>query len=66
MPNLVVVDGGRGQLSAALDAMHRFDLARVAVIALAKREEEVFVPGSARPVRARPVLGRPAAPPAPP
>jgi excinuclease ABC subunit C len=51
VPNLVVVDGGRGQLSAALDAMHRFDLARVAVIALAKREEEVFVPGSARPVR---------------
>jgi excinuclease ABC subunit C len=51
VPNLVVVDGGRGQLSAALDAMHRFDLARVAVIALAKREEEVFLPGSARPVR---------------
>jgi excinuclease ABC subunit C len=50
VPNLVVVDGGRGQLSAALDAMHRFDLARVAVIALAKREEEVFVPGSSRPV----------------
>ena len=51
VPNLVVVDGGRGQLSAALDAMHRYDLARVAVIALAKREEEVFVPGSAAPVR---------------
>jgi excinuclease ABC subunit C len=50
VPNLVVVDGGRGQLSAALDAMHRFDLARVAVVSLAKREEEVFVPGSARPV----------------
>jgi excinuclease ABC subunit C len=44
-PNLVVVDGGKGQLSAALEAMHRFDLPRVAVIALAKREEEVFVPG---------------------
>ncbi|HEX3455038.1 MAG TPA: excinuclease ABC subunit UvrC [Gaiellaceae bacterium] len=51
IPNLVVVDGGRGQLSAALDAMHRFDLARVAVVSLAKREEEVFVPGSARPIR---------------
>jgi excinuclease ABC subunit C len=50
VPNLVVVDGGKGQLSAALDAMHRYDLARVAVIALAKREEEVFVPGRARPV----------------
>jgi excinuclease ABC subunit C len=51
VPNLVVVDGGRGQLSAALDAMHHYDLARVAVVALAKREEEVFVPGRARPVR---------------
>jgi excinuclease ABC subunit C len=51
VPNLVVVDGGKGQLSAALDAMHRYDLARVAVIALAKREEEVFVPGRAKPIR---------------
>jgi excinuclease ABC subunit C len=51
VPNLVVVDGGKGQLSAALDAMHRYDLARVAVVSLAKREEEVFVPGQARPIR---------------
>jgi excinuclease ABC subunit C len=50
-PNLVVVDGGKGQLSAALAAMQAFDLPRVAVIALAKREEEVFVPGNPRPVR---------------
>src|SRR5216110_3545675 len=49
-PNLVVVDGGKGQLAAALAAMQAFDLPRVAVIALAKREEEVFVPGGARPV----------------
>jgi excinuclease ABC subunit C len=54
LPNLVVVDGGKGQLSAALAAMQRFDLARVAVIALAKREEEVFVPGRADPVRLSP------------
>src|SRR5204862_358452 len=43
-PNLVVIDGGKGQLSAALAAMQQHDLNRVAVIALAKREEEVFVP----------------------
>jgi excinuclease ABC subunit C len=49
-PNLVVVDGGKGQLSAALRAMQAFDLPRVAVIALAKREEEVFVPGRLEPV----------------
>src|SRR5213078_3170892 len=36
VPNLVVIDGGKGQLSAALAAMQRFDLPRVAVIALAK------------------------------
>src|SRR5438067_8845240 len=50
MPNLVVGDGGKGQLAAALAAMKEFDLPRVAAIALAKREEEVFVPGQAQPV----------------
>jgi excinuclease ABC subunit C len=49
-PNLVVVDGGKGQLSAALAAMQAFDLPRVAVVALAKREEEVFVPGQPDPI----------------
>jgi excinuclease ABC subunit C len=49
-PNLVVVDGGRGQLSAALAAMHGAGLPRVAVVSLAKREEEVFVPGRSEPV----------------
>ena len=44
-PNLVVIDGGKGQLSAALTAMQAYDLPRVAAIALAKRIEEVFVPG---------------------
>jgi excinuclease ABC subunit C len=49
-PNLVVVDGGKGQLSAALAAMKAFDLPRVAVVALAKRAEEVFVPGQPDPI----------------
>ncbi|MDX6514527.1 MAG: excinuclease subunit [Gaiellaceae bacterium] len=43
-PNLVVIDGGKGQLAAALAAMQGYDLPRVAVISLAKRIEEVFVP----------------------
>jgi excinuclease ABC subunit C len=43
-PNLVVVDGGKGQLSAVIAAMQAFDLPRTAVISLAKRDEEVFVP----------------------
>jgi excinuclease ABC subunit C len=46
----VVIDGGKGQLSAALAAMQAYDLPRVAVIALAKRIEEVFVPGQADPI----------------
>jgi excinuclease ABC subunit C len=50
LPNLVVVDGGKGQLSAALTAIRGLDLPRVAVVALAKREEEVFVPGRSVPV----------------
>jgi excinuclease ABC subunit C len=49
-PNLVVIDGGKGQLSAALAAMQAYDLPRVAVIALAKRIEEVFVPGRSDPI----------------
>jgi excinuclease ABC subunit C len=49
-PNLVVIDGGKGQLSAALAAMQQLDLPRVAVISLAKRIEEVFVPGRPDPI----------------
>ncbi len=49
-PNLVVIDGGKGQLSAALAAMQDLDLPRVAVISLAKRIEEVFVPGRSDPI----------------
>jgi excinuclease ABC subunit C len=51
LPNLVVVDGGKGQLAAALAAMREADAERVAVISLAKREEEVFVPGRAQAIR---------------
>ena len=51
VPNLVVIDGGKGQLVAALEAMQATaGLPRVAVIALAKREEEVFVPGRSQPI----------------
>ena len=52
IPNLVVIDGGKGQLAAALEAIHAtYDVPRVAVVALAKRDEEVFVPGRADPIR---------------
>ena len=49
-PNLVVIDGGKGQLAAAVEAMAAFELPRVAVVSLAKREEEVYVPGRSEPI----------------
>ncbi|NNL29483.1 MAG: excinuclease ABC subunit C [Gemmatimonadetes bacterium] len=51
IPDLAVIDGGKGQLSAAVAALQELGLDDVAVIALAKREEEVFQPGRADPVR---------------
>jgi excinuclease ABC subunit C len=51
LPNLVVIDGGRGQLSAGLRALAPFRERGVTVISLAKRIEEVFIPGRAEPLR---------------
>jgi excinuclease ABC subunit C len=50
LPNVVVIDGGRGQLSAGLRALQTFRERGVVVISLAKRIEEVFVPGRAEPL----------------
>ena len=61
LPNLVLIDGGKGQLTAALEAMAEFDLPRVAVARLAKREEEVYVPGRARRSTCRGLAGEPPA-----
>jgi excinuclease ABC subunit C len=51
LPNLVVIDGGPGQLSAGLDAVQGLRERGVAVVSLAKRIEEVFVPGVREPLR---------------
>jgi excinuclease ABC subunit C len=50
LPNLVVIDGGKGQLSAGLRALQGFRERGVLVISLAKRIEEVFIPGRAAPL----------------
>ena len=50
LPSLVVVDGGKGQLSAAYDALASLGLEDLPLIGLAKREEEVFVVGQSEPV----------------
>jgi excinuclease ABC subunit C len=44
LPDLVVVDGGKGQLSAALEAAAQLGLPSLPMVSLAKREEEVFLP----------------------
>jgi excinuclease ABC subunit C len=51
LPNVVVIDGGRGQLSAGLRALDGFRSRGVMVISLAKRVEEVFIPGAREPLR---------------
>jgi excinuclease ABC subunit C len=50
LPNLVVIDGGKGQLSAGLRALQGFRERGVVVISLAKRIEEVFIPSRAEPL----------------
>lgn len=45
LPDLMVIDGGKGQLNAALDAMEKVGLGPIPMVSLAKREEEVFLPG---------------------
>jgi excinuclease ABC subunit C len=50
MPNLIIIDGGKGQLSSAVEELKKFNL-RIPIISLAKRDEEVFVPGFSHPIR---------------
>ncbi|MBN1587669.1 MAG: excinuclease ABC subunit UvrC [Candidatus Omnitrophica bacterium] len=51
MPDLIVVDGGKGQLSAAHGELLCLGLNKQALIGIAKREEEIFLPGRSAPVR---------------
>jgi excinuclease ABC subunit C len=51
LPNLIVIDGGRGQLSSGLRAVKGFRERGVVLVALATRIEEVFLPGRRAPLR---------------
>ncbi len=51
LPDLVVVDGGRGQLSAAVAAAVEAGLSDLPLASLAKREEDVYLPGREEPLR---------------
>ncbi|MGH7529709.1 MAG: excinuclease ABC subunit UvrC [Gemmatimonadales bacterium] len=51
LPDLIVIDGGRGQLGAAVDAAQGAGAAGLPIVSLAKREEAVFLPGLVEPLR---------------
>jgi excinuclease ABC subunit C len=51
LPNVIVIDGGPGQLAAGLEALQDFRERGVTIVSLAKRIEEVFLPGVAQPLR---------------
>lgn len=50
-PDILLIDGGKGQLSAALDAFEAIGVTPPTVISLAKQQEEIFVPGQAESIK---------------
>jgi len=51
LPDLILIDGGKGQLNAACAELAKLDLEHVAVIGLAKEFEEIYRPGESQPLR---------------
>ncbi|MGL4524540.1 MAG: excinuclease ABC subunit UvrC [Spirochaetia bacterium] len=51
LPDLIIIDGGKGQLSAVLSVLEALDLSKkIALISIAKREEEIFMPNKSDPI----------------
>ena len=50
LPDLIVVDGGKGQLNAAIETLAASGMPPVALLGLAKKREEIFLPGSRDPL----------------
>lgn len=51
LPQLIVIDGGKGQLSSALTALERLNLrGKIVIVGIAKRLEEIFFPGDQYPI----------------
>ena len=50
LPDLILIDGGRGQLSAALEVLEELGFADVPTFGLAKQREELFAPDRAEPI----------------
>jgi excinuclease ABC subunit C len=51
LPDLMVIDGGKGQLGAAVDAAKQVGFDKLPIVSLAKREEEIFLPGRSESLR---------------
>jgi excinuclease ABC subunit C len=51
LPDLILIDGGRGQLNAARAALQKLDAGSVPIAGLAKRDEEVYLPDADEPLR---------------
>jgi excinuclease ABC subunit C len=51
LPDLIVIDGGKGQLSAACEELKKLGLERIPIIGLAKEFEEIYRPGESVPLR---------------
>lgn len=51
MPDLILIDGGRGQLNAALEALAELGVEETPIVGLAKREEEIYLPATPEPLR---------------
>jgi excinuclease ABC subunit C len=51
LPDLILIDGGRGQLNAALAALNKLGIEEIPIAGLAKREEEIYVPDREEPIR---------------
>lgn len=51
LPDLIVIDGGKGQLSAACEELKKLGLERIPIIGLAKEFEEIYRPGESLPLR---------------
>lgn len=51
LPDLILIDGGRGQLNAALTALKKLGIDEIAIAGLAKREEEIYLPDREEPLR---------------
>ena len=50
-PNLIVIDGGKGQLGMAVDVLKEYKLTHIPIIGLAKEFEEIYIPNSSFPIR---------------